>query len=181
MKALLRRIVGDGRLYLCNRIISRVPSHHFRLFFYRRVMGFEIGHHSNIFMDAWFDCKKGLKMGNHSVVNQKCRIDTRGGVTIGDNVGIAAEACILTVDHDPGAADFGARMSPVRIEDYVMIGTRAMILRGVTIGRGAMVAAGAIVTKDVPPFAIVAGSPARQIGVRGENLNYQIDYGRLFF
>ena len=160
--------------------MARVPSHRFRLFFYRRVMGFEIGHHSYIFMDAWFDCRRGLKMGNHSVVNQKCRIDTRGGVEIGDNVGIAAESCILTADHDPQAPDGGGRVAPVRIEDYAIVGTRAMILRGVTIGRGAVVAAGAIVTKNVAPFSIVAGTPARQIGVRNENLNYEINYDRLF-
>ena len=119
-------------------------------------------------------------MGNHSVVNQKCRIDTRSGVEIGDNVGIAAEACILTADHDPQAPDCGGRVAPVRIEDYVVVGTRAMILRGVTIGRGAVVAAGAIVTRNVAPFSIVAGTPARQIGVRNENLNYEINYDRLF-
>jgi len=144
-------------------------------------MGFQIGHHSYIFMDAWFDCRKGLKMGNHSVVNQKCRLDTRGGVEIGDNVGIAAETCILTADHDPQAADCGGRVAPVRVEDYVVIGTRAMILRGVTVGRGAVVAAGSVVTKSVAPFSIVAGVPARQIGVRSENLDYQINYDRLFF
>ena len=180
MKAQLRRIRAEGLLYVCNRLVSRVPSHRFRLFFYRRFMGFEIGHHSYIFMDAWFDCRKAFRMGNHSVVNQKCRLDPRGGQEIGDNVGIASETCILTADHDPQAPDCGGRSAPVRIEDYVVVGTRAMILRGVTIGRGAVVAAGAIVTKSVPPFAIVAGSPARQIGVRNQDLSYEINYDRLF-
>ena len=180
MNASLRRIRAEGLLYLCNRVVARIPSHRFRLFFYRRFMRFEIGHHSYIFMDAWFDFRTGFKMGNHSVVNQNCRLDTRGGLRIGDNVGIAAEACILTADHDPQSADCAARVTPVCIEDYAIIGTRAMILRGVTIGRGAIVAAGTIVTKNVTPFAIVAGNPARTIGQRSENLTYQYDYNRLF-
>ena len=180
MTAFFRRAISEGTLYFANRIVARVPSHRFRLFFYRRVMGFEIGQHSYIFMDAWFDGKRGLKIGNHTVVNQKCRLDTRGGIEIGDNVGMAAETCILTADHDPQAPDCAGRQAPVRIEDFVVIGTRAMILRGVTLGRGAMVAAGAIVTKSVAPFTIVAGSPARKIGQRSENLTYQIDYARLF-
>ena len=180
MKAFTKRLRSEGLLYLCNRVFARVPSHRIRLAFYRRLMRYEIGHHSYIFMDAWFDSRAGFKMGNHSVVNQKCRLDTRGGLRIGDNVGIAAEACILTSDHDPQASDCAGRDAPVCIEDYVVIGTRAMILRGVTVGRGAVVAAGAIVTKSVAPFTIVAGSPARPIGVRNQNLTYQINYGRLF-
>jgi maltose O-acetyltransferase len=68
----------------------------------------------------------------------------------------------------------------VRIEDYVFVGTRALILPGVTIGRGAFVGAGTVVTKDVAPFAIVAGCPAKQIGSRPANLQYEIRYDRLF-
>ncbi len=180
MRAFVCRVRGEALLYICNRIVARIPSHRLRLFFYRRVMRYEIGRHSYIFMDAWFDCRKGLKMGNHSVVNQKCRMDTRGGIEIGDNVSVSAEVCILTADHDPHSPTFEGRAGPVRIDDFAFIGTRAMIFRAVTIGRGAVVAAGAVVTKSVPPLAIVAGVPARQIGVRDPALNYQVDYDRLF-
>src|SRR5205085_1627321 len=102
-------------------------------------------------------CKGGLKIGRNCVINQKCRLDPRGGITIGDNVSISAEVCVLTGDHDPSAPDFASRNSPVFIHDYVFVGTRAMILRGVTVGRGAVIAAGAVVTKDVGELSIVAG------------------------
>ena len=177
----LRQIGSEGLLYLANRVVARIPSHHVRLFFYRRIMLFEIGSKSYIFMDAWFDTKGGLTIGSNSVVNQKCRLDTRGTISVGSNVSISAEVCILTADHDPASPDFAGRHRPVRIEDSAFIGTRAVILPGVTIGKGAVVAAGAVVTKDVAPFEIVAGCPARKIGSRNTELLYETDYGRLFW
>ncbi len=180
MKALLRSIYYDGLLYITNRILARVPSHMLRQAYYRHVMHFSIGASSYIFMDAWFDAKGGFAMGHHSVVNQKCRLDSRGGLVIGDNVSISAEVCILTADHDVNSPDFAGRTRGVRIGDYAFIGTRAMVLPGVEIGRGAVVAAGSVVTRDVPELTIVAGCPAKQIGVRNGELAYACGYFRRF-
>jgi acetyltransferase-like isoleucine patch superfamily enzyme len=182
VRAVLRSVYYDGLLFIANRIISRVPSHHVRLFFYRHVMGFSIGQSSFIFMDAWFDTKgKGsFVMGHHSVINQKCRLDNRGRLVIGDNVSISAEVCILTADHDLNAPDFAGRQRQVSIGDFAFIGTRALVLPGVSIGKGAAVAAGSIVTKDVPEYAIVAGCPAKQIGIRNGSFEYHAGYFRRF-
>ncbi len=177
---LLRVLNFDGTLFIANRIVARVPSHRFRLWFYRQIMGFAIDKGSFIFMDAWFDCKRHFVMGKDSVVNQNCRLDNRGGLTIGNNVSISAETCILTADHDIHLHDAAGRNRAVDIHDYVFIGTRAMILPGVTIGRGAVVAAGAVVTKDIEAFAIVGGVPAKVIGRRPTNLDYSASYVRLF-
>ena len=144
-------------------------------------MEFEISKGSHIFMGAWFYCRKKFKVGVNSVINEKCRLDNRGGLTIGDNVSISAEVCIITADHDLQSPDFEGRLRQVVIEDYVFIGTRAMILPGVTLGKGCAVAAGAIVTKNVSPFTIVAGVPAKPIGHRIENLEYNCHYTRSFF
>ncbi|WP_333480017.1 acyltransferase [Allocoleopsis sp.] len=132
-------------------------------------------------MGAWFDAPKNFKVGKHSVINQKCRLDNRGGITIGENVSISAEVCILTADHDLQSWDFAGRTRPVHIEDYVFIGTRAVILPGVTLGKGCAVAAGAIVTKSVSPCTIVAGVPAKPIGKRQPDLQYRLSYRRLFY
>jgi acetyltransferase-like isoleucine patch superfamily enzyme len=176
----LRRVWFDGLLFLCNRVIANTPCHALRLAFYRDVMRFEIGEHSYIFTGARFDGRDNFRLGNNSTINERCRLDNRGGLTIGQNVSISAETCILTADHNPHDSTFAGRNRAVVIEDYVFIGTRALILPGVTLGRGSVVGAGSVVTRDVGQLSVVAGSPARQIGERNPDLNYEINYHRLF-
>lgn len=184
MNGILRRFYYGGLIFIANRVVARVPSYTARLFFYRRVMKFSIGSHSSILMDVWFDTKgKGsFAMGHNSVVNQKCRMDNRGSILIGDYVSISAEVCILTADHDVRSPTFAGRLRRVSIGDFVFIGTRALLLPGVTVGKGAAIGAGSVVTKDVPEFAVVAGNPAKQIGTRGErSLDEGMAYNPLFW
>jgi maltose O-acetyltransferase len=143
-------------------------------------MKVEIGDGSSIFMDAWFDTPGGLKIGRMTTINQRCRLDSRGGLSIGNNVSISAEVCILTAEHDVQSDDFTGINSPVSIGNYVFVGTRAMILPGASLGEGSVIAAGAIVTKNVEPYAIMAGVPARRIGTRKSHLDYSVYYRRLF-
>ena len=111
------------------------------------------------------------------MVNFGCLLDGRHyRIITGDDVSIGPEASVLTLGHDPNAADFALKGGDVRIGDRVWIGFRAIILPGVEIGEAAVVAAGAVVSRDVPPFAIVAGSPARVIGERSRHLSYRLAY-----
>jgi acetyltransferase-like isoleucine patch superfamily enzyme len=173
-------VLSEARLYVCNHVVASIPSRRFRMWFYRTVMNFEIGSDSVIFLGAEFDCAGGLRIGSRSVVNQNCRLDSRGTITIGDDAVIAAGCCILTADHDLQCPSFSGRTSPVVIEDRAFVGTRAIILRGVTIGKAGVVAAGAVVTKNVLDFEIVAGIPAKRIGERTPDLEYSAAYSRLF-
>tara|TARA_R110002049_G_scaffold4601_1_gene31695 strand:- start:88742 stop:89284 length:543 start_codon:yes stop_codon:yes gene_type:complete len=171
----------DVLLYVCNRIVNHLPFHLVRELFYRRVMGFEIGRTSAILMGSWFDGRNNLTIGNHVVINQNCRIDNRGGISIGENVSISPEVHLLTADHIINSPTFEGRTRPIVIEDFVFIGSRATVLPGVTLGRGAVVAACAVVTKDVAPYSIVAGVPAEPIGARTESLHYTLEYRRFLF
>jgi acetyltransferase-like isoleucine patch superfamily enzyme len=104
-------------------------------------------------------------------VHSFCYIEATGGLTIGDDVSIAHSVSILTTNHnyadlDPPIRDQGVQERATTISDDVWIGCGSRILAGVTIGKGAVVAAGAVVTKDVEPYAVVGGVPARQIGSR---------------
>ncbi|HKG08690.1 MAG TPA: acyltransferase [Pedobacter sp.] len=176
----LKGVLSELRLYLCNEWVAGFPSHRVRNFYYRKVMKFSIAGNCAILMHNRFDCTTNLVIGKNSVINQGCRLDNRGGLQIGENVSISEQVIILTADHNVDSAEFEGRSKPVCIEDYVWIGTRVTILPGVTVGKGALVATGAVVTKNVAPYAIVGGVPAKIIKMRREDLNYQAGYKRLF-
>ncbi len=167
--------------------VGIVPIHHVRRFFYR-LFGVKIGSGSTIHMLARIYDPRFLSIGKDTIIGERATLDgrrqlpnSRGGLTIGDHVDIASEVMIWTSEHDLRSPGFSAIEEPVTIEDYVFIGPRAIILPGVKIGRGVVVAAGAVVTKDVPPGVIVGGVPAKEIGRRPiENLSYRLGRARWF-
>jgi len=173
-------ILSEFRLYICNHLIANIPSHTIRLWYYRNVMNFKIGKGCTIFMNCKFDCAGCLTMGVNSVINANCRLDSRGGLEIGSNVSISEDVIFLTADHNEDLIGVSGREKKIVIKDYVWIGTRAMVLPGVTVEKGATVAAGSVVTRNVDYLNIVAGVPAKKINVRPENFNYTANYKRLF-
>lgn len=159
-------------------IVGFIPSHYFRRFFYR-LGGVKIGRGSAIHMGARFYNPWNIKIGKDSIVGEGVVLDGRGKLIIGDHVDIATEVMIYNAEHDVNAEHFAAvesvTLEPVIIEDYVFIGARAIILPGVTVKKGAVVGAGAVVTKDVPAFTIVGGVPAKPIGERKDkNPHYRL-------
>lgn len=105
-----------------------------------------------------------LRLGSDTGVGEFCVLRANGGMTIGDRVQIAA-GCVLTTRGHPLDIPRNERVvdAPIHIEDDVWIGSNAVVLPGVTVGRGAIVAAGAVVTRDVAPMTVVGGVPARPI------------------
>jgi len=153
-----------------------IPSHSVRLFLYRRVFHVAIGKTTSIHRRCRFYRPAGVSIGAHSVINRGVLLDGRSGLRIGNNVSISEGTQILTLEHDPNSPDFGWRGASVAIGDRVFLGARATILPGITVGEGAVVAAGAVVTHDVEPYTIVGGVPARLIGERRRDLSYQLTY-----
>jgi acetyltransferase-like isoleucine patch superfamily enzyme len=110
--------------------------------------------------------KNELVIGDETWIGQQCFFHAAGGITIGDHVGIGPGVKVLTSLHGEAGREvpiFNAPVAfkPVLIEDDADIGVGAIILPGVTIGKGAQVGAGSVVTQDVAPYHVVAGSPAR--------------------
>lgn len=154
--------------------VGYIPSHHFRRFFYR-LFGMKIGSGSTLHMRARFYNTFNIKIGEDSIVGEDTVLDGRDNLIIGNHVDIASEVMIYNAQHDVRDPNFRAVQAPVTIEDYVFIGPRAVILPGVTIKKGAVVGAGAVVTKDVEEYSIVGGVPAKHIGERGvKDLNYRL-------
>ncbi|OGM05509.1 hypothetical protein A2125_00300 [Candidatus Woesebacteria bacterium GWB1_43_5] len=162
------------------QLASCVPSHHFRRFA-MRLAGAKIGKGSSVHMGLSFFSMKNVVIGEDTIVGKSCFLDGRDKLVIGSHVDIASEVMIYNSEHDVNSEEFKAHNGSVEIGDYVFIGPRVIILPDVKIGRGAVVAAGAVVTKDVPNFAIVGGVPAKVIGERrNKSPNYRLGRARLF-
>ena len=162
------------------RWVGHIPSHCFRRFCYR-LSGIKIGKGSTIHMWANLFNPKGIEIGEDTIIGDHCFLDGRAPIKIGNHVDIASQVLIYNSKHDINDPEFKAVEAPVEIEDYVFVGPRAIIMPGKKIGRGAVVAAGAIVTHDVPPGKIVAGVPARIIGERKiKDFKYRLGRARLF-
>ena len=156
--------------------IGWVPSHGVRSFLFRRVLRASIGLHSSVHRGCRLYRPVGVSIGSHTVINRDVLLDGRMGLVIGDNVSVSEGVAIFTLEHDPNSPDFASRGGAVHIADRTFIGARAVILPGVTVGEGAVVAAGAVVTCNVLPYTIVGGVPARPIGERRRDLSYTLEY-----
>jgi acetyltransferase-like isoleucine patch superfamily enzyme len=197
------RVFIDFWVFLAT-LVGYIPSHTIRLFFYRNLFRIKIGKNSTIHWRARFNQPTGIEIGHNTIIGNDAFLDGRSYriwqkeqskfntyilefikpnnqvLTIGNNVSIAGEVRIYTMEHDINDPDFKEIAAPVVINDYVVIGTRVTILPGVIIGKGAVIASGAVVTKNVEPYAVVGGIPAQFIKNRTKNLQYTLKFARLF-
>ena len=175
----LKAIALDLELMLL-RWVGHIPLHIIRLLVYR-LARVKIGRGSRIHMGANFFNPRGITIGNDTIIGNHCFLDGRASLKIGNHIAIASQVLIYNSEHNIHSPNFEATEEPVTIGDYVFIGARATILPGIKIGRGAVVAAGAVVTKDVPPMIMVGGVPAKKIGERKvKEFSYQLGRARLF-
>lgn len=190
------RYVIDFWVFLCT-LTGLIPSHTIRLFLYRYLFRMKIGRDSSVHWLARFNNPSGVVIGHNTVIGNDAFLDgrhkrKRGSyvrdffsssqrpLAIGNNVSIAGEVRIYTMQHDIDSPDFSESEGEVIIDDYVVIGTRVTILPGVHIGKGAVVASGAVVTRDVVPYSLVGGVPAEHIRYRSKDLRYKLKFARLF-
>lgn len=175
----IKNLFLDFELMLL-RWVGHVPSHHFRRICYR-LAGVKIGKGSVIHMWCNFFNPRGVTIGEDSIIGDHTFLDGRAPLRIGNHVSIASQVLIYNSEHDVHREDMEVVEEPVTIEDYAFIGPRAVILPGIKIGKGAVVAAAAVVTHNVPPGKIVGGVPAREIGARRiKKYHYRLGRARLF-
>jgi putative colanic acid biosynthesis acetyltransferase WcaF len=163
-----------------NRLITNIPYNPLRIWWLRN-LHCKIGDHVYLFGGSEVMGFQGLEIAGQCHVGRHSLLDGRGGLTIGRNVVIAGYCLLITADHDPQDAGFAGRLGAIDVGDRVWIGSRSTILKGVTLGEGAVVAAGAVVTTDVAPWSVVGGIPAKVIGSRSKDQHYEIDYGPILF
>lgn len=112
-----------------------------------------------------------VRIGAGSTINRGCRFFASHHrkdvtITIGDHVAIAPEVCFFAAGHDYSKKTLPDTAESIEVGDYAWIGGRSIVIQGVHIGEGAVIAAGSVVTRDIPPYTIAAGSPARVIKAR---------------
>jgi len=157
------------------RITGTLPANSLRLALYKYLFRVKIAEGVRIEGGCTIWGPRRVSIGTGTVVNRGVILDGRFPLTIGNHVSISFQSMILTLQHDLADAEYFRPLgAPVSIGDHVFIGARAIVLPGVSIGDGAAVAAGAVVTGDVLPYTIVGGVPARRIGERPRNLRYQL-------
>ncbi len=169
-----KRYLYDSLKFSLLQWIGKIPSQLLRHFLYTKLYHLTIGQGTVIYNSCHIRDADKITIGSHTSIGDQSVLDGRGGLTIGNSVNFSTAAWVWTAQHDLNDPGFAGVVAPVVIEDYAWISSRATILPGVTIGRGAVVAAGAVVTKSVAPYEIVGGVPAKKIGERDRHLEYQL-------
>jgi maltose O-acetyltransferase len=163
------------------RWVGFIPIHSIRKLFYL-ISGVKLSFtQSTVHMWANFFNPSNITIGKDTIIGDHCFMDGRAPLTIGNHVGIASQVLIYNDEHNINSPNYENSFGPVTIGDYVFIGPRVIILPNVKIGKGAVVAAGAVVTKDIPDYEIWGGVPAKKISDRKiNNPDYKLGRPMLF-
>ncbi|WP_338432721.1 acyltransferase [Clostridium tyrobutyricum] len=158
-------------------LTGKIPSHLLRNFMYKFVYHIKLGKNVIIYGGSEIRSPYNIEIGNGTIIGDDSKLDGRNGIIIGSNVNFSTGVWIWTDQHNPQSEKFSCANEglPVIIGNRVWLSCRTVILPGVTIGEGSVIAAGAIVTKDVEPYSIYGGIPAKKIGDRNRNLTYEFD------
>jgi len=159
--------------------ISTLPSNHLRKWIY---MGLGAQVEKNVIFHFRTELRYPwrLHVGKGTIIGDNAILDARNGLTFGENVNLSSNVSIYTQQHDHRdplfrCPDLRSRRMDVVVEDRAWLGSNVIVLPGVTIGEGAVCCAGCVVTKDVEPYAVVAGIPAKKVGERPQVLEYEFD------
>lgn len=154
---------------------GNIPIHSIRRYLYKNIYNMRICRNVVIYGRCEFRAPYNIEIGTGTIIGDNCLLDGRNGIVIGENVNFSTGVWIWTEQHDPQCQYFSCKGAPVIIKDRAWVSCRTIILPGVTIGKGAVIAAGAVVTKNVEPYSIYAGVPAKKIGMRNNDLKYEFD------
>lgn len=157
-----------------NVFINKLPSRHLRKWFYK-AMGASIGKHTVLCRRVEVLLPKGLSVADNVAVGWFAELDARGGIFVNHDTNISSHVKLITGSHDVDDPEYTAYFRSINIGHHCWLGTGAIVLQGVTVGDGAVVAAGAVVTKDIPSYEVWGGVPAKFIRKRENVDSYHIE------
>jgi acetyltransferase-like isoleucine patch superfamily enzyme len=173
-------IVFDSRLlrrgwtrYMLYQV-AYLPSHHLRRFIYK-CLGLKMGKRNVFHFGTEIRDIAKIKMGDSNIIGDNALLDGRQGLILGNNVNLSSNVSIYTLQHDHRTPNFGSVGGKVVIGDRAWLSSNVIVLPGVTIGEGAVCCAGCVVAKDVEPYTVVAGIPAKKVNERPKDLLYEFD------
>lgn len=171
---MLRSIIAEF-YYLILDMSFHLPPAFFRAAAAKIVLR-KFGKGSQLCRHVRFISPKRISIGDNCFINRNVVIDGRTGITVGNNVDIGEYSSVWSLEHDVHHSDHKCIGAPTEIGSHVWIAPHSIILPGVKIGEGAVISTGSVVTKDVPPYAIYAGIPAKKIGERPRTIDYKLSY-----
>ncbi len=139
-----------------------------------RLIGKQVDRSFRMFPPFYTDFGKNITIGKDVFINSGCHFQDQGGIEIGDGALIGHNVVLATINHDLNPKENRKNhYAPIKISAHVWIGSNATVLPGVTIGDYAVVAAGAVVTREVPAMTVVGGVPARVLKTIQEEERYE--------
>ncbi len=173
-KSYLGGFLGGFIWFFTNTILSPFPSRRVR-YYGLKLLGMKLSKNVRFYQGFHIRNPKQVQIEDGVSIGPKVLLDGRKGLKIGKSAVLGYECIIWTLNHDYNDINFCGKGAPVEIGAYSWICSRSIILPGIKIGEGAVVASGAIVTRDVPPYTVVGGIPARVLGNR-EKKDYKYGY-----
>lgn len=161
-------------------LIGRLPSQRIRNFLMRKCLCMDISPRAVLY--GGFEIRTPWKIHiGESVIGVGALLDGRNGISIADRVCLAQNVKIFTVQHDVNDPHFAAWGQGVTLNEYSWISSGTTILPGITVGEGAVLASGAVATKNLEPYGVYAGIPAKKTSERNHTLNYETCHGYWHF
>lgn len=157
--------------------LGKFPFQKYRIFILKHIYQMKIGKNVVIYGNFKIRAPWNIIIGTGTVVGDGAQLDGRNGIVIGNNVNISTDVYIYTEQHDVNDENFSSGNSggTVVVSDRAWLSSRTTVLPKVTIGEGAVLASGALAAKNLEPFSINVGIPARKIGERNTKVNYEFD------
>jgi maltose O-acetyltransferase len=172
------RYFSSFKFYLYNQWITYLPIHFFRVLYLKKVLGITIGDNSFVHMRCFFCEGSVILIGKNTVIGTGAYLS--GEITVGNNVSLTAFCHIQSSSHYKDSQIFEGYSKPIIIDDRAWIGVRSYIGPGIRVGEGGILAAQSVLTKDIPPFTVWGGCPAKEISKRSSDINYTLYYFPIF-
>lgn len=174
MRIRLKTLSYELQYLFCNYFIANIPFWFIRRLLYI-LMGMKIGKNSRILMKTMVINPRGIIIGNRTIINEKCYLDGRGTISIGDDVSVSHYTRIITGSHDICSSDFRYITKAVIIENNVFIGSGGIILGGGYLKRGCVIAAGSVCKSgQYSEYGLYSGVPAAFVLKRDIEDDYQL-------